>query len=227
MHITSAPAPITISTSVEGRVYSLFALAMGVTALGVYVGMQFAAVLFPFRFILLIAQLAIVFTSQWWAQRSPLNMILFVAFPLSTGITVAPYLLHVTTAYSNGFAIVLNALAATTCMAAAAAVFARTTRWNLDALSRPLVLALLGLLGLMVLQVFIPGLRTQFMELLISGAGVVLFAVYTSVSIQRIQNLSRFGASPFLLALSLYLDIYNLFLFVLRFMLTLSGQRRE
>ena len=39
--------------------------------------------------------------------------------------------------------------------------------------------------------------------------------------IQRIQHLSRLGASPFLMALSLYLDIYNLFLYVLRFMLAI------
>ncbi len=34
------------------------------------------------------------------------------------------------------------------------------------------------------------------------------------------------GANPFLLALSLYLDIFNLFLSVLRFMSVLSGERR-
>lgn len=222
----ASSAPITISNATESRVYALFGLALALTVAGVYLGMLYVEPLFAWRFPLLIAQLAIVFTSAWWAERSPLNGILFGIFPFTSGLTLAPFLLYVTTQYVNGFSILLNALAATTCMVAAAAVFARTTRWNLDALSRPLMLALLGLFGLMILQVFVPALRSTFMELLLSGAGVVLFAIYTAVSLQRIQNLSRFGVNPFLMALSLYLDIYNLFMFVLRFMLSLSGDRR-
>ena len=43
---------------------------------------------------------------------------------------------------------------------------------------------------------------------------------------QRIESQGRMGANPFMLALSLYLDIFNLFLFILRFMTALSGNRR-
>jgi FtsH-binding integral membrane protein len=54
----------------------------------------------------------------------------------------------------------------------------------------------------------------------------VIFALFTAVDIQRVKMLGRYGANPFLLALSLYLDIFNLFLYILRFMLALSGDRR-
>lgn len=226
---TVRSTPIVLSSSVEGMVYGLFALAVGLTATGVFVGMQYASTLLTsgMYMFLMIAELAIVFTSRWWANRSPLNVILFFLFPFFSGITLTPFILMVSTGYVNGNAILLNALAATTFMAGAAAVFARTTKWNLGMMGRGLLFALLGFLGIAILQLFIPALRTTQGEMLISGAGVLLFAVFTAYDIQRIQRMSVEGASPFLMALSLYLDIYNLFLMVVRFMLAVSGNRRD
>jgi FtsH-binding integral membrane protein len=133
----------------------------------------------------------------------------------------------VLTGYANGASILLNALAATACIAGAAAVFARTTSWNLSVLSRALFFSLLGLIFLGLLQLFVPTLRTGAFELMLSGAGVLIFGVFMAYDLQRIQAMGRMGASPFLLALSLYLDIYNLFLYVVRFMVALSGQERR
>ena len=87
-------------------------------------------------------------------------------------------------------------------------------------------MGLIGLIVIALLQLFVPSLRTGGMEIVISGIGVVLFAAFTAYDVQRVQALGRLGANPFLLALSLYLDIFNLFLYVLRFMLALSGDRR-
>lgn len=220
--------PLTLSSSVEAQTYGLFALAMGITLVGVFLGMQYAGTILSsgMHMILIIAELAIVFTSRWWMDRSPLNYILFALFPLLSGITITPYLMYVLLEYANGGTILLNALASTALMAAAAAVVARTTGWNLGVLGRALFFSVIGLLIMGLLQVFFPGLRTGQFELLLSGAGVVIFALFTAYDIQRIQHLSRVGANPFMLALSLYLDIFNLFLYVVRFMLAISGNRR-
>jgi FtsH-binding integral membrane protein len=94
-------------------------------------------------------------------------------------------------------------------------------------MARGLFLALLGLIALGLLQVFIPSMRGGSTELLISGGGVIVFALFTAYDIQRVQTLARAGQNPFLLALSLYLDLFNLFLYVLRFMTALSGERRR
>ena len=225
----SSSQPLTLSASNEATVYGLFALAMGLTLVGTYIGLQYAAQILGsgmFMF-LLIAELAIVFTSRWWIHSSPLNILLFGLFPLLSGITITPYILSVLQNYANGAAILTNAFGATACMALAAAVFARSTQWNLAVMGRGLIFALLGLVAMGLLQIFIPSMRTGQMELLISGAGVVIFALFTAYDIQRIQTLAKAGASPFLLALSLYLDIFNLFLYVLRFMLAVSGNRRR
>lgn len=221
--------PVAISASTEAQVYSLFALAMGLTLLGIIGGIMFAPILLSTGvFIALtIATLAIVLTSSLWMERYPLNYILFGAFPLISGITLAAILLSVLASYANGASILVNALAATVCMSVGAAVFALTTKKSLLGMQGTLFMALIGLVIMGVLQLIFPGLRTGVTELLLSGFGVVLFAVFIAFDIQRITALGRVGANPFMLALSLYLDVYNLFLYVLRFMLAISGNRRD
>ncbi len=226
-----APArsqPIVLSASTEAQVYALFALAMGLTVFGVFLGMQFALPLFSsgLVWLLLIAELGIVFSARLWIAQTPLNYLLFGLFPVLSGITVTPFLLSVLVGYANGGSILLNALAATGCMAGASAVFARTTRWDLSMFSRALFLGIIGLLALGLLQIFFPALRTTPFELMLSGGGVLLFAAFTAFDLQRIQAMGRMGENAFLLALSLYLDIFNLFLYVVRFMIAISGERR-
>lgn len=227
-YISSPSRPLALSASVEAQVYLLFAFAMGLTVLGVWAGMQMAFVLLStgMHTLFLMMELGIIFTSGLWMRRTPLNYLLFGLFPLLSGITITPYLMYVLVGYANGGAILTNALASTLFMSLAAAVFARTTLWNLSVMGRGLFFALLGLVSLGILQIFIPALRSTQMELLLSGAGVVVFALFTAYDLQKIQAMGRMGASPFLLALSLYLDIFNLFLSILRFMLAMSGKRR-
>ncbi|MFH0851276.1 MAG: Bax inhibitor-1/YccA family protein, partial [Candidatus Peregrinibacteria bacterium] len=220
--------PVVLDPSSEARVYGLFALALALTVLGVFLGLTYARILIGsgVQIFFLIGELILIFTSRMWMRSSPLNVILFAVFPLLSGITVTPYILYVLAGYVNGATILLNASAATVFMAAGSAVFALTTKADLSGMGRVLFMGLIGLIVIALLQLFVPSLRTGGAEVLISGVGVVLFAAFTAYDVQRVQALGRLGANPFLLALSLYLDIFNLFLYILRFMLTLSGNRR-
>lgn len=220
--------PVTLTASTEAQTYALFALAMGLTVFGVFAGMAVAPALLRsgMHIPLFIAELAIVLTARWWMEKTPLNYLLFALFPLLSGITVTPYLLAILAGYVNGGAILLNALVATGFMSAAAALFSRKIAGNLLHLSGILFLAVVGLLVMGLLQIFFPLLRTGMFELAISGGGILVFALFLVVDLQRVAAQSRMGTSPILLALSLYLDIFNLFLYVLRFMVALSGERR-
>lgn len=220
--------PVVLDSSSEAKVYGLFALALALTVVGVFLGIAYAQVLIGsgVQIFFLIAELILIFTSRMWMRSSPLNIILFAVFPLLSGLTIAPYILYVLAGYVNGGSILLNALFSTIFMAAGTAVFALTTRADLSGMGRVLFMGLIGLIVIALLQLFVPSLRTGGMEIVISGIGVVLFAAYTAYDVQRLQAMSRLGANPFLLALSLYLDIFNLFLYILRFMLALSGDRR-
>lgn len=219
--------PLSLSASIQAQTYALFALAMGLTVLGVFLGMTFAPVLLTsgVHFLFLIAELVIVFSATWWMERSPLNIILFGAFPVLSGITFTPYILSILLGYANGASILTNALLATTFMALAAAVFARIAP-SLAGIGRLLLFALVGLIFFSIAQIFVPGLRTGTFELLASGIGIVVFALFLSLDVQRVSHMGRLGTSPFRLALHLYLDIFNLLLMVLRFMVALSGERK-
>ncbi len=216
-----------MNSSFQATVYGLFALAMAVTFGGVLLGWQFAGVLVNSGLYLVFAilELALIFTSRWWVQKSPLNIVLFLLFPLFSGITITPYILMILVNFTNGAAILFNAVLATVFMSLGAAVLARIAP-NLAGFGRVFFIGLIGILLLTVLQIFVPALRTQSAELFIAGAGILLFAGFTAFDLQRVANMQHGLVSPFLMALSLYLDIFNLFLMILRFMTALSGQRR-
>lgn len=224
---SSRGQPIALSASTQSQTYGLFTLAMALTLIGVFISMQFAAAILTsgMHLLLAIVELAIIFTASWWSRSTPLNYILFALFPLLSGITITPYLLYVLTGYANGGAILLNALGATVFMSLSAAALARIVP-DLSGFGRGLFLAVIGLIVLGLLQLFVPMFRTQGFELLLSGLGIMVFGMFAAFDIQRVARMSAVGANPFLLALSLYLDIYNLFLYVLRFMTALSGDRR-
>ena len=227
-HPSVASRPITLGKSTEAKVYGLFAIALGLTCVGILFGIQFAPALLntPALFILLIFELILIFTARLWMNSYPLNYFLFALFPLLSGFTITPYIMSILVGYANGGTILANAFSSTVFMAGAAAVFARTTSWDLSVLGRTMMFGLFGLIGLSLFQLFVPAFRTTGMELMISGFGVVFFAVFTAYDVQRIQSLGKMGANPFMLALSLYLDIFNLFLYILRFMVVLYGDRR-
>lgn len=226
---SSQSRPVALSSSIESQVYFLFAIAMALSGFGVYIGFVAAPTLVLSGGVLLvamIAELAIIFTSSWWSRATPLNYLLFGLFPILSGFTFTPYLMALLAGYVNGGSILLNATVATASMALAASIFARTTSWNLGVFQRGLFIGLIGLLLLGILQIFFAPLRSTGAEILISGIGIVIFAGFLAFDLQRIAAMGRAGASPFILALSLYLDIFNLFVSVLRLMVAISGQRR-
>ncbi len=219
-------SPLTAAQS--SHAYFLVALALLMTAVGVFVGAVFALPILAsgWIFLLFIAEFALILSAGVWSRHAPLNYILFLAFPFISGLTITPFLLSILAGYVNGASILLNAAIATTLLTIAAGVFARTTSMNLSmTMGRFLFQSLIGLIVFAILQIFIPSLRGSSFEVVISGIGIVIFSLFLALDMQRLAASGK-GSSPFLLALSLYLDIFNLFLYVVRFMLAMSGNRR-
>ena len=81
-------------------------------------------------------------------------------------------------------------------------------------------MALLGLIVCIVVNMF---MHNTMFELLISGAGVLIFVGLTAWDTQSIKRMcaeadpSMLGKVATMGALSLYLDFINLFLYLLRF----------
>ncbi len=217
-----------LSSSSVGRVYWYLTLAAFISFLGIVVGATFALPIVSSGWLLLlgIVEIALIWTAPTWVQRAPLNGFLFVLFPFLSGLTITPFILSVALEYANGATILLNASIATTMLCAASAVYVSMTNTDLSrTIGLFLFQALIGLIVFGLLQVFFPVFRGSGFEMVLSGVGIVTFALFLAVDMQRVVR--RSGTDhPMLLALSLYLDIFNLFLYVVRFMLAMSGNRR-
>lgn len=224
----SASRSTPLDASGVSQAYFLIALALLVTLVGVFAGATFALPILAsgWIFLLFVLELVLIVSAPAWSRNAPLNYVLFLAFPFLSGLTITPFLMSVVVSYVNGAAILLNATIATTLLAFAAAVFARTTTMNIGfSIGRFLFQSLIGLIVFALLQMFIPSLRGSSFEVVLSGFGILTFSLFLAWDFQRLAHSDK-GSSPFLLALSLYLDIFNLFLYVVRFMLAMSGNRR-
>lgn len=149
------------------------------------------------------------------ARSYPTNLILL------TGFTVCE-------AYGVGLAcsfvdsdVVVQALLITFILFIGLTLFAFQTKYDFTSWQGALGMGLWALIAVGFVRMFFPG-STLGIEVLYSGMGAVLFAIYIIVDTQNIMK-SYSLDDEVLATLALYLDILNLFLFILR----LLNNRRD
>ncbi len=101
-------------------------------------------------------------------------------------------------------------------------LYGLTTRRNLGTLSRFLMIALLVLLGILVLSFFFSRFFSPF-GLLIGIGGAALFAIMTALDFQRAKYAGADDAV--MVAVSIFLDFVNLFVFILDILMIFGGGR--
>jgi FtsH-binding integral membrane protein len=170
-------------------------------------------------FLLLIGQLGMVLVISFAIARisSAVALGLFFAYALTMGLTIGVIVLaYVGTIGISG---VVSAFAGAAAIFGGAALYGGVTKRDLTSLGGLLFMGLIGLIVVMVLQLFFFA-DSSTASLLIGIGGVVIFTGLTAWDVQRLKN----GAMPninkdsatVLGALALYLDFVNLFLFMLR-----------
>jgi FtsH-binding integral membrane protein len=151
------------------------------------------------------------------ARRTyPTNYIL-LAF-----VTVCEAYLVATVASFYTSASVVMCVGITCILAGALTLFACQTKYDITTASGTLFSFLLALIMLGFLQLIFPG---EFLSTLIAVGGALLFSAYIVYDTQVLMSGKKFQLSPdeyVLAALQLYLDIINLFLYLLM----LFGKRR-
>lgn len=201
-----------------GKVMFAFALAILVSTFGVWVGFGYLIETFintpNLIWLVFIAELALIFTSPMWSKKKPLNYVLFSFFAFLTGITITPLLLLATVTAGSG--VIVKALLATVLMFAAAGVIGWTTKKSLEGMRGFLFITLIGMLIVGIVGIFIPWGST--FEMVYSGIGVLLFSGYAMYDFQKIKQYPEDGYID--AAIQLYLDIFNLFIFILRLILS-------
>jgi FtsH-binding integral membrane protein len=174
---------------------------------------------------LIIAQLAAVIGLSAFVQRMSVAMasFIYVSYATLVGLTFSTLFLAYTAASIS------SAFFVTAFSFAGLSVFGYTTKKDLGPIGSFCMMGLFGLIGIMILGMFIPSMMGDAMQLTISVVGLIVFAGLTAYDTQRIKALqfqyatadqSRKGSIYG--ALILYLDFINLFLNILRLM----GDRR-
>jgi uncharacterized protein len=168
---------------------------------------------------LIIGQFGLVMVINFAITRisSAVALALFFVYALMMGLVLGVIVL----AYlpTIGVSGVVSAFAGAAAVFGGAAVYGVVTKRDLTSLRGILFMGLIGLIVVMVIQLFLfPG--NSMANLLIGVVGVLLFTGITAWDVQRLKNgtmpnINKDSATV-LGALALYLDFINLFLFMLR-----------
>jgi len=168
---------------------------------------------------LLIGQIVLVMAIGFLITRIPplVALALFFLYALSMGLVIGVIVLAYTE--TIGLSGVVSAFVGAAAIFGGAAVYGAVTKRDLTSLGGLLFMGLIGLVVVMLVQVFFLA-DWSALSLGIGILGVLIFTGLTAWDVQRIKNGQLAGvnaeSSSVLGALALYLDFVNLFLFLLR-----------
>jgi uncharacterized protein len=193
--------------AVFGQVMGLVALTVGCAALGAYIGRNLsggAGILF------FIGAFACIFAlnSATRAGHEQLAIGFLFALGLLIGLAVAPVLAYYAKANPSA---VWQAAGATGAFVAALGAFGYATRRDLSAWARTLFWALVALIVFGIVTIFV---SVPHGNVIYAVLGLVVFGGFTIFDFNRLRRTNMGSAVP--IAASIFLDVFNVFLFMLR-----------
>ena len=205
----SAAAPIARDQvrTVFGQVMGLVALTVGFAALGAYIGRNLSG---GVGILFFIAAFACVFALQFATARGREQLAIGLLFGLglALGLAVAP----VIAAYAKADPAALwQAAGATAATVAGLGAIGYATRRDLSSWARFLFWALLALIVFGVVLIFV---NIPHANVIYAVLGIVIFGGYTIFDFNRLRRAEMSSAVP--IAASIFLDIFNIFLFFLQ-----------
>ncbi len=209
-----------VSGDFMGRVMGYVGFSFVFTAGGAVLGdINGPGLLFPAIIVSFVALIALMFLKE----RTPLNLALMYIFATAEGVFLGQLLQSYIAAGLGS--IVVVAAAATAAITCAAAVYGVTTQRDLSGFGGMLFVALIGVLVVSVVGIFI---HMTALHIVISGATALLFTGFLVYDFNRISRARSWSeGDAVLMAVSIYLDILNLFLSLLRILSILSGNSRR
>jgi FtsH-binding integral membrane protein len=195
--------------AVFGQVMGLVALTVGCTALGAYVGRNLSGGAGIFFFI---GAFACVFGLNFAASRGREQLAIALLFGLGLllGIAVAPIIAYY--AKANPAAL-WQAAGATAGFIGACGAYGYATRRDLSSWARTLFWALLALIAFGVVAIFV---AIPHANIIYAVLGLVIFGGFTIFDFNRLRRKQQGGASAVPIAAGIFLDIFNVFLFMLQ-----------
>lgn len=216
----AGPITQTERSAVLGKVLGLLGFAFVFTAGGAVVGRSLG----PGALLLsIVGSFGTLIALQFLRERSPLNLGLLYAFATFEGMLLG-LILEAYLARGLG-EVVMSAAASTAAVAVAAGTYGYTTKRDLSGLGGMLFVGLIGVIVASVVGIFI---QLPLLYIGISAVAAVLFTGFLVFDLNRVANAR--GATEgqtILLAVSVYLDIVNLFLALLRLFGISAGASRN
>lgn len=203
--------------------YLLLALTMVPTVLGALLGVQLSFSFFAGSpMIGFMVFLGIAWGFMWGIQRtrnSGLGVALLLAFTFFMGLMLSR-ILQVALGFSNGASLIAMAAGCTGVVFFAMSALAATIKRDLSFLGKFLFVGVVVLLVAALANAFF---QIPALALTISAVAVLLFSAYLLYDIARIV---QGGEDNYVVAtLSVYLDIYNIFVSLLNLFMAFGGER--
>jgi len=193
------------------KVYGLLTVSLVFAAAAAYIGKSFITP--GMMFVMFILQFAMIFVVQAVRHKPGINLLALFGFTTLSGLTLAPVIL----VYE--LPVIQDALVLTVVIFGALTAYVMGSKRDFSFMGGFLFVGLIAILAGSLLNVFF--FQNAAMEFVVSVGGVILFSgfiLYDTSNILRRYDVEDYTSAT----LSLYLDILNLFLFLLRL---LSGSR--
>ncbi len=197
------------------QTYKFFAASVLFATIGAYIGMGFVQYMTMPVFIgLVVLEFALLFGLMFFKSKPVVNVMLLFAFTFITGVTLVPLLASVLS-LKGGASIVAQALLMTTIIFGVMSFFALKTTKDLANMGKMLFVALIVIVIASLVNLF---LGSPLLQVIIAAVGAVIFSLYIAYDTQNIIR-GRYD-SPVMAAISLYLDVLNLFISLLQLLST-------
>ncbi|WP_085522408.1 Bax inhibitor-1/YccA family protein [Tuberibacillus sp. Marseille-P3662] len=197
------------------KLFGAFFMAFLVAALGMYLGQYLPVGMYlP----LAILEIGLIIAMIFARKRKSMSYGLMYAFMLVSGATL--YFVVAQYASYYGAGLVFRAAGATTIAFGGIAIYSLVSKRDFRFLGSFLMVGTFAIIGMMILQIFFP--ITQTAQLIMYGFGILLFVGWTLYDFSRLTNQGFTEKEIPMIVVAIYLDLINLFLFILRFMGILS-----
>ncbi|AGE22076.1 UPF0005 family protein [Geobacillus sp. GHH01] len=187
-----------------------FLAALAVATAGLYAGQWVPAGLYlPLYGLELVLLLVMMFARVKKAVGYPLMF----AFMFVSGATLYPLIGYYLSVI--GAAAVFKAFALAVVSFSGVAIYAARTKEDFSFLGGFLMLGAFALLGLLIIQWFIP--FSSVGQMGIAALGILIFLGFTIYDINRLARYGFTEADIPMIVVNIYLDFINLFVYILRF----------
>lgn len=220
---TAGATTVTVRNQVLRNTYWLLALSMIPTILGAWLGVQLQVNLFaasPFMgFIIFMAIAFGFFYVIEKTKNSGWGVVALLGFTFFMGVMLSRLIEHML-GYSNGTQLIMTAFGGTAAVFVVMASIATVSKRDFSMMGKWLFAGVLILVIAAVANIF---LQLPALQLTISVVAIAIFSAYLLYDVQQVVN---GGQTNYISAtLSIYLDVYNIFVNLLSILGIFGGNR--